>query len=201
MGFAIEYDTSALAHKDEGYRKSLKPRQLQMIAIGTGLFMGAGGCIPPVPASSSCGALGELVLHRPSSGSVVSYARELLGEKAASRPGVAACHQLGGVPHRRVLVRFAGATDTVAAVQRVQTGHQPFVTFFSSIGVLAAGDIVNFVVLTAALSSLNAGLYSTGRILHHRDLPDPAVPVVKAQHPAVAVVPALRHPRTPAMRR
>ena len=53
MGFAIEYDTSALAHKDEGYRKGLKPRQLQMIAIGTGLFMGAGGCIPPVPASSS----------------------------------------------------------------------------------------------------------------------------------------------------
>jgi len=29
----------------------------------------------------------------------------------------------------------------------------------------AAGDIMNFVVLTAALSSLNAGLYSTGRIL------------------------------------
>jgi L-asparagine permease len=28
-----------------------------------------------------------------------------------------------------------------------------------------AGDIMNFVVLTAALSSLNAGLYSTGRIL------------------------------------
>lgn len=28
----------------------------------------------------------------------------------------------------------------------------------------AAGDIMNFVVLTAAMSSLNAGLYSTGRI-------------------------------------
>ncbi len=44
MGSAIEYDTSALAHKDEGYHKGLKPRQLQMIAIGgaigTGLFMG-----------------------------------------------------------------------------------------------------------------------------------------------------------------
>ena len=44
MGSAIEYDTSALAYKDEGYHKGLKPRQLQMIAIGgaigTGLFMG-----------------------------------------------------------------------------------------------------------------------------------------------------------------
>jgi L-asparagine permease len=34
MGSAIEYDTSALAHEDEGYDKGLKPRQLQMIAIG-----------------------------------------------------------------------------------------------------------------------------------------------------------------------
>jgi L-asparagine permease len=39
------------------------------------------------------------------------------------------------------------------------------VTLFSSIGVPAAGDIMNFDALTAALSSLNASLYSTGRIL------------------------------------
>lgn len=42
-------------------------------------------------------------------------------------------------------------------------------TFFSHIGSPEAGaisaSIMNFVVLTAALSSLNAGLYSTGRIL------------------------------------
>jgi L-asparagine permease len=44
-------------------------------------------------------------------------------------------------------------------------GTSPFVTFFSSIGVPAAGDIMNFLVLTAALSSLNTGMYSTGRIL------------------------------------
>lgn len=41
----------------------------------------------------------------------------------------------------------------------------PFVTFFSKIGIDAAGSVMNLVVLTAALSSLNAGLYSTGRIL------------------------------------
>jgi L-asparagine permease len=41
----------------------------------------------------------------------------------------------------------------------------PFVSFFSHIGFPAAGHIMNFVVLTAALSSLNAGLYSTGRML------------------------------------
>ena len=33
------------------------------------------------------------------------------------------------------------------------------------IGINGAGDIMNMVVLTAAFSSLNAGLYSTGRIL------------------------------------
>ena len=29
-----QYDNSALAHEDEGYQKALKPRQIQMIAIG-----------------------------------------------------------------------------------------------------------------------------------------------------------------------
>jgi len=77
---ATVYDTSALAHEEEGYDKGLKPRQLQMIAIGTGLFMGAGGRLNSAGPGlfivyGICGvfvffilrALGELVLHRPSS--------------------------------------------------------------------------------------------------------------------------------------
>lgn len=43
--------------------------------------------------------------------------------------------------------------------------ESPFVTFFSGIGIPHAGDIMQVVVLTAALSSLNAGLYATGRTL------------------------------------
>src|SRR5258708_33391501 len=94
------YDNSALTAEDEGYHKGLKPRQLQMIAIGgalgTGLFLGAGARLhnagPGLFFSYAfCGifvflilrALGELVLHRPSSGSFVSYAREFLGGEAA----------------------------------------------------------------------------------------------------------------------
>lgn len=46
-----------------------------------------------------------------------------------------------------------------------QAGQSPFVTFFSKLGVPYVGSIMNIVVLTAALSSLNSGLYSTGRIL------------------------------------
>src|SRR5258708_34465384 len=89
-----------LRREDEGYRKGLKPRQLEMIAIGgaigTGLFLGAGGRLASAGPGlflvyAVCGifvflilrALGELVLHRPSSGSFVSYAREFYGEKAA----------------------------------------------------------------------------------------------------------------------
>lgn len=86
--------------EDAGYHKNLKNRQIQMIglggAIGTGLFLGAGGRLNAAGPSlfiayALCGifaflilrALGELVLHRPSSGSFVSYAREFYGEKAA----------------------------------------------------------------------------------------------------------------------
>lgn len=86
--------------EDAGYRKGLKPRQVQMIgiggAIGSGLFLGAGGRLAKGGPGmflvyAVCGffvflilrALGELVLHRPSSGSFVSYAREFFGEKAA----------------------------------------------------------------------------------------------------------------------
>lgn len=46
-----------------------------------------------------------------------------------------------------------------------KAGESPFVTFFGSIGVSGMDSIMNLVVLTAAMSSLNAGLYSTGRIL------------------------------------
>ncbi len=85
---------------DAGYSKDLKHRHVNMIAIGgaigTGLFLGAGGRLHSAgPALALaylvCGvfaffvvrALGELVLYRPSSGSFVSYAREFLGEKGA----------------------------------------------------------------------------------------------------------------------
>src|SRR5690349_582409 len=85
---------------DAGYSKDLKARHVNMIAIGgaigTGLFLGAGGRLHTAgPALALaylvCGvfaffvvrALGELVLYRPSSGSFVSYAREFLGERGA----------------------------------------------------------------------------------------------------------------------
>ncbi|WP_284755380.1 amino acid permease [Arthrobacter sp. efr-133-R2A-120] len=323
--------TQDFSNEDAGYHKTLKPRQIQMIAIGgaigTGLFMGAGGRLHGsgpalILVYAVCGffaflilrALGELVLHRPSSGSFISYAREFYGEKMAFAAGwlyflnwamtsvvdvtavalyvkfwapywtplqsvpqwaialvalvvvlslnLVSVKLFGEMEFWFALIKvsalvlfliigvcflvFGGHTDigptgfsvmadsggmfpmgavapllavsgvvfAYAAIELVGTaagetekpkevmpkavntvvfrigifyvgsvlllslllpftaykaGESPFVTFFSHIGSPDAGatsaSIMNFVVLTAALSSLNAGLYSTGRIL------------------------------------
>lgn len=47
-----------------------------------------------------------------------------------------------------------------------KANESPFVTFFASIGVGAAAPITQLAIMTAAFSSMNAGLYSTGRVLH-----------------------------------
>ncbi|OHV04597.1 amino acid permease [Mycobacterium talmoniae] len=312
-----------LTREDEGYHKDLHPRQLQMIAlggaIGTGLFLGAGGRLASAGPGlflvyGICGAfvflilraLGELVLHRASSGSFVSYAREFFGEKTAfvagwlyflnwSMTGIvdttAIAHYFhywrsfqvipqwilalialvivvamnlisvklfGELEFWAALIKVvalltflvvgtvflagrfpvegrdtglslwtdnggflptgllplvlvtSGVVFSYAAVELVgtaagetaepekimprainsvvariaifyvgsvvllalllpysayQKGESPFVTFFSKIGFTGAGTLMNVVVLTAAFSSLNAGLYSTGRIL------------------------------------
>jgi L-asparagine permease len=311
------------ASEQEGYHKTLSSRQLQMIAIGgaigTGLFLGAGGrlhsagpalavvyLVAGIFAFFILRALGELVLHRPSSGSFISYAREFYGEKFAYAAGwmyflnwamtsivdstaiatyfhywsafnaipqwvialaalalvlgmnlisvtlfgelefwaalikvvalmtflVAGTIFLAGRYHIQgqatgfsvigqhgglfptglfpLVIVTSGVVFAYAAVELVGTaagetaepekvmprainsviariavfycgsvlllalllpyttykhGESPFVTFFSHIGFTGAGTLMNVVVLTAAFSSLNAGLYSTGRIL------------------------------------
>lgn len=68
----------------------------------------------------------------------------------------------------RIIFFYVG-TVTLMALALPYTVYSsdesPFTTFFSSLGIPHAGDIVQIVVLTAALSSLNAGLYATGRTL------------------------------------
>jgi len=323
---------AALTAGDADYHKGLSGRQMQMIAIGgaigTGLFMGAGGRLaqagPGIVISYAiCGffaflilrALGELVMHRPSSGSFVSYAREFYGEKAAFATGwlywlnwcmtaivditaaalymnffgkyvawigtvpqwvwaltalvlvlgmnlvsvkvfgemefwfalikvvalvgflVVGCyfvifgtpiegHEVGFSLIRDnggllpgglvpVLVLMQGVVFAYASIELIGTaageaknpekvmpkavntviiriavfyvgslallslllpftaykaGESPFVTFFGAIGVQGMDVVMNLVVLTAALSSLNAGLYSTGRIMRSMSL-------------------------------
>ena len=68
----------------------------------------------------------------------------------------------------RIFVFYVGSIILMALVlpyTAYSTNESPFVTFFTGIGIPYAGDIIQVIVLTAALSSLNAGLYSTGRTL------------------------------------
>jgi L-asparagine permease len=59
-----------------------------------------------------------------------------------------------------------------------KAGVSPFVTFFGALGVPGIGTAMNVVVLTAALSSLNSGLYSTGRVLRSLAMGGSAPPFV-----------------------
>jgi L-asparagine permease len=309
------------AHEDAGYQQGLKGRHIQMIAvggaIGTGLFLGSAQrlhtagpalalvyLVAGVFAFFVIRAMGEMVMHRPSSGSFVSYSREFMGEKAAYFAGwmyflnwstsgiadvtaaalyvkfffphvpqwipalvalgvvlavnlvsvklfgelefwfaavkvvtilaflvvgivvLASRHHVDGhatgpqliLNHggffplgvlaaltilQGVVFAYAGiemvgvtageAKDPRKAVPRAINsigwriavfyigsvlllvmllpytayvpGTSPFVTFLSKLGVPGAGGVMDLVVLTAALSSVNSGLYSTGRIL------------------------------------
>jgi amino acid transporter, AAT family len=63
---------------------------------------------------------------------------------------------------------YIGATAILVGVlpwSRVGVGESPFVTVFVVAGVSAASTLMNFVVLTAALSASNAALYSASRML------------------------------------
>ncbi|MFF7250359.1 amino acid permease [Embleya sp. NPDC008237] len=69
--------------------------------------------------------------------------------------------------------------------------ESPFVLVFDRVGIPAAAAIINFVVLTAALSSCNSGLYSTGRMLRTLAVEGQAPPQVSTlssqRVPAMAI--------------
>ena len=70
----------------------------------------------------------------------------------------------------RILVFYFGSVLLLTLVLPYTTyvaDVSPFVTFFESLGVGVAAPIFQLVVITAAISSLNAGLYSTGRIMYN----------------------------------
>ncbi|WP_284976967.1 amino acid permease [Arthrobacter sp. efr-133-TYG-104] len=69
----------------------------------------------------------------------------------------------------RLLIFFVGAIAVIAATvpfDQVGLDESPFVTVFSSVGIPFAGDIMNFVIITALLSAGNSGLFSCARMLY-----------------------------------
>ncbi|MDI3257703.1 MAG: amino acid permease [Kyrpidia sp.] len=78
----------------------------------------------------------------------------------------------------RILIFYVGALLIIMSLypwNELDAKNSPFVLTFQRIGFPAAADAINFVVLTAALSSCNSGVFGTGRMLYslaqHRQAP------------------------------
>lgn len=68
----------------------------------------------------------------------------------------------------RILIFYVGAILVIVTIypwNQIGSQGSPFVLTFAKVGIGMAADIINFVVLTAALSGCNSGIYSCGRML------------------------------------
>lgn len=68
----------------------------------------------------------------------------------------------------RILIFYVGALFVMMSIYpwtEIGLKGSPFVLTFDKLGIPAAAGIINFVVLTAALSSCNGGIFSTARML------------------------------------
>ena len=68
----------------------------------------------------------------------------------------------------RILIFYVGAIFVIVTIypwDKLDSLGSPFVTTFAKVGITAAASIINFVVLTAALSGANSGIYSSSRML------------------------------------
>lgn len=68
----------------------------------------------------------------------------------------------------RISIFYVGALFVVMSLypwNLIGTQGSPFVMTFEKLGIREAAGIMNFVVLTAALSSCNSGIFSTGRMM------------------------------------
>jgi len=94
---------------------------------------------------------------------------ELVGTAAAEtvNPRRTLPRAINAVP-LRVAIFYIGALLAILTVipwRQFTGGESPFVMMFSLAGLAAAASIVNFVVITAAASAANSGVFSTGRML------------------------------------
>lgn len=68
----------------------------------------------------------------------------------------------------RIILFYVGSLFFLMCMypwQYFSAAHSPFVQVFTNLGIRSAAAIINFVVLTAAASSCNSALFSTGRML------------------------------------
>jgi len=138
---------AAIVDKEVGLQRHLTPRQLSMIAIGgaigTGLFLGS-----------------AISVKLAGPGVILSYV-------AAGAIALCVMWALRWTLGRMGLFYIGGLAIVVGIVpwNQVGLGESPFVRVFETVGIPAAAGVMNFVVLTAALSSVNCNLYLMARML------------------------------------
>jgi amino acid transporter, AAT family len=95
----------------------------------------------------------------------------------------------------RILIFYIGALAVMMTIfpwDKLGENGSPFVEIFSKMGIPAAAGTLNVVVLTAALSAYNSGLYSNGRMLHslaqQGNAPKVLAKVSKSGTPVVGVL-------------
>ncbi|WPC17265.1 amino acid permease [Pediococcus inopinatus] len=104
---------------------------------------------------------------------------ELLGISAGevANPQVAIVKSVKSVLWR-ILIFYVGAIFVIVTIypwNELSSVGSPFVSTFAKVGITSAASVINFVVLTAALSGANSGIYSSSRMLfklaHEGDAP------------------------------
>lgn len=95
----------------------------------------------------------------------------------------------------RILIFFVGSVFLLAAIQPWNSedlAASPYVSAFTTMGIPAAADLMNAVVLTAVLSCLNSGLYTASRMLFvlgaRREAPVQLIRVNRRGVPANAIL-------------
>lgn len=69
----------------------------------------------------------------------------------------------------RILIFYVGAIFVIVTVypwDQLSNLGSPFVQIFAKIGITFAAGLINFVVMTAALSGANSGIYSSSRMIY-----------------------------------
>ncbi|MDL2268345.1 D-serine/D-alanine/glycine transporter [Desulfovibrio sp. OttesenSCG-928-G15] len=95
---------------------------------------------------------------------------EIIGTTAAEThdPYTTLPRAINAVPIRIVFFYIFAlmAIMIISPWNTIDPDMSPFVTIFMLVGIPAAAGVINFVVLTAAASSANSGIYSTCRMLY-----------------------------------
>lgn len=148
-----------------------------LILAGLGVILLHSGTLGAGASFSNLWSHGGFLPHGPLSVlltlQIVMFAYqgvELIGVTAgeAHNPEVVLPRATNGILFR-ILLFYIGALAIIMSLvpwNQLDPSASPFVFVFDKMHILAAASIINVVVITAAASSCNSGLFSTGRMLH-----------------------------------